>query len=84
VPAARKEWKVGMRDREPEKEEFNVDKLHKRLRSQQHAGAMPTKIGRRVSLGKRGQRLVAQKSELKRKEAQVSAALAEVHRRANS
>ena len=81
IPAARREWKVGGRDREPEKEAFNVDKLHKRLELQLHAGTMPTMTARRASLNVRGQRLAAQKRKLKRKADHVAAAMEETHGR---
>jgi len=82
IPPARREWKVGRRDREPEKEPFNVDKLRKRLQSQVHAGRMPTMTCRRPCLNVRGQRLLAQKRKLKRKAERVAAAMAETHKRA--
>ena len=82
IPAARREWKVGARDREPEKEEYNVDKLHKRLKAQLHAGRMPTMTARRPSLNVRGQRLAVQKRKLKRKADHVSAAMRQAHERA--
>jgi hypothetical protein len=80
VPAIRREWKVGKRDREPELEDFNEEKLAKRMRSQLHAGSLPTRTSRRVSVAERGQRLLAQKLKLKAKELRVSAALQETRK----
>ena len=82
VPATRREWKVGKRDREPQLEDFNKDKLHQRMRSQLHAGELPTTTSRRVSVTERGQRLVAQKLKLKVKELRASAALQETRKKA--
>ena len=82
IPAARREWKIGSRDREPEKEEYNVEKLNRRLEAQLHAGVMPTMTCRRPSLNVRGQRLEAQRRRLKRKAEHVAAAMKETHERA--
>ena len=84
IPAARRDWKFGKRDREPEKEEYNKEKLHKRMKAQLHAGAVPTVSCRRPSIATRANRLMAQKLKLKKKEERVTAALREARAKAKA
>ena len=58
VAPHRREWRTGKRDTEPENEACSLDKLERRFKSQMHAGAMPKKICRRLSLANRGERFV--------------------------
>ena len=74
VAPHRREWRTGKRDTEPENEVCSLDKLERRFKSQMHAGAMPKKSCRRLSLAKRGEKLVKSKTKATQKSKRVTAA----------
>ncbi len=50
IPAERRVWKTGNRDKKPEQEPFSLEKLQRRLKAQVHAGSMPKQTRRRLAL----------------------------------
>jgi hypothetical protein len=84
IPADRRKWKRGRRDREPENEPFSLDKLQKRLDAQLHAGSMPGKTCRRLSIAKRACKLMDARAKLKRKAARITGACQELRARAKA
>jgi len=75
IPAERRPWKTGNRDKKPEQEPFSLEKLQKRLKAQLHAGSMPKQTRRRLALANRGQKLLQAKKKLKDKSRRVTAAM---------
>ena len=73
IAAHRREWKEGKRDHEPEHEQFSLDKLQKRLNAQLHAGCLPKKTCRRLSIAARGAKLVKMKCKQREKSKRVTA-----------
>ena len=61
-------------DREPENELRNSDKLQKWLDAQLHAGSMPNKTCRPLSIAKRACKLVDARAKLKQKAACITGA----------
>jgi hypothetical protein len=61
-------------DREPENELCNSDKLQKWLDAQLHAGSMPNKTCRPLSIAKRACKLVDARAKLKQKAACITGA----------
>jgi len=66
VPAEHKEWKIGKRKREPEKELPNVEKLQAKMVAQLSAGELPRACTRRATMA---ERVRTQCANLKRKRA---------------
>ena len=74
VPPHRREWKVGQRDHKPEEEAFSLDKPERRFRAQLHAGSMPRRSQRRLSVGRRVAKKLKYKLKGRLKSQRVTAA----------
>ena len=64
----------GKRDHQPELEAFSLDKLQRRLKAQLHAGSMPARSCRRLSIAARGNKLILAKAKQRAKSQRISAA----------
>ena len=78
IPPAERAWRIGRRDKEPEKETFSAEKLQRRMEAQLHAAVLPTASARRASFFTRCQRARASAEKARAKRISVGAAVSKL------